>query len=63
MQAPTPNEGPTLSDPRRKVLASAIGAILQENGFHSAEKAAIGTLTEMLQSCMYKMVSLYIVMC
>ena len=35
---------------RRKTLAAAVGAILQESGFQTADKAAIGTLTEILQS-------------
>ncbi|KAK7065152.1 transcription initiation factor TFIID subunit 8 [Halocaridina rubra] len=43
-------ETSTTSNPRRKILASVICAIVQEAGFHSADKAAVGTLVEMLQS-------------
>ncbi|KAK3881077.1 hypothetical protein Pcinc_014473 [Petrolisthes cinctipes] len=43
-------ESGTTIDPRRKTLATAVSAILQEAGFFGFEKAALGTLTEMLQS-------------
>lgn len=43
-------ETPVPTNPRRKILTNAVGGILQESGFTSAEKAAVGTLTEMLQS-------------
>ncbi|KAG7166279.1 transcription initiation factor TFIID subunit 8-like [Homarus americanus] len=43
-------EIPATVNPRRKTLASAVGGIVQESGFLYAEKAAMGTLTEMLQS-------------
>ena len=46
-------ETPVPTNPRRKILTNAVGGILQETGFTSAEKAAVGTLTEMLQSCKY----------
>lgn len=37
----------------RKMLAAAISSILLEYGFDSVEKECLGTLTEMLQACMY----------
>lgn len=39
------------SNLRRKVLGTAVGAILQETGFDSAEEAAFETLTNVMQSC------------
>lgn len=48
---PGPVEGGATIDPRRKTLSVAVAAILQEAGFLAFEKAALGTLTEMLQSC------------
>ncbi|XP_045626207.1 transcription initiation factor TFIID subunit 8 [Procambarus clarkii] len=47
-------EIPTTINPRRKTLASAVSGIIQETGFLHAEKAALGTLTEMLQSLIYE---------
>ncbi|XP_076060954.1 TBP-associated factor 8 [Oratosquilla oratoria] len=41
-------------NPRRKCLAAVVGAVIQETGFHGAQKAAIGTLTEILQSLLYE---------
>lgn len=38
-------------DPRRKTLAAAVAGVLQEAGFAAFEKAALGTLTEILQGC------------
>lgn len=38
---------------RRRTLQVVVSALLTESGFESAEKAAVETLTEMLQSCMY----------
>ncbi|MPC82684.1 hypothetical protein E2C01_077365 [Portunus trituberculatus] len=48
---PAPGETQGTLDPRRKTLAAAVAGILQEAGFLAFEKAALGTLTEMLQSC------------
>lgn len=39
---------------RRRTLQVVVSALLTESGFESAEKAAVETLTEMMQSCMYK---------
>lgn len=36
---------------RRKALQAAVGSLCVEVGFLSAEKEAMGTLSEMLQSC------------
>lgn len=36
---------------RRKVLNHVVCSILTEVGFESCEKAALETLTEMLQAC------------
>lgn len=38
---------------RRRTMQVAVSALLTECGFESAEKAAVETLTEMMQSCMY----------
>lgn len=38
---------------RRRTLQVVVSALLTECGFESAEKAAVETLTEMMQSCMY----------
>lgn len=38
---------------RRRTLQVVVSALLTEIGFESAEKAAVETLTEMMQSCMY----------
>ncbi|XP_047483545.1 transcription initiation factor TFIID subunit 8-like [Penaeus chinensis] len=35
---------------RRKILATAVSGIIQESGFLNVEKAALGTLVEMMQS-------------
>ncbi|KAG0700303.1 Transcription initiation factor TFIID subunit 8 [Chionoecetes opilio] len=43
-------ETPGTVDPRRKTLGAAVAGMLQEAGFTAFEKAALGTLTEMLQS-------------
>lgn len=37
---------------RRRTLQVVVSALLTEIGFESAEKAAVETLTEMMQSCM-----------
>lgn len=37
---------------RRRTLQVVVSALLTESGFESAEKAAVETLTEMMQSCM-----------
>lgn len=37
----------------RKMLAATISSILLEYGFDTVEKECLGTLTEMLQACMY----------
>lgn len=37
---------------RRRTLQVVVSALLTECGFDSAEKAAVETLTEMMQSCM-----------
>lgn len=47
---------PTIN-PRRKTLAASVSGMLQEAGFLNVEKAALGTLTEMLQSCKFIVVS------
>ena len=39
---------------RRRTLQVVVSALLTESGFESAEKAAVETLTEMMQSCMYE---------
>lgn len=39
---------------RRRTLQVVVSALLTESGFDSAEKAAVETLTEMMQSCMYE---------
>ena len=39
---------------RRKALKVAVAALCREVGFGSAEESALETLTEMLQSCMFK---------
>ncbi|KAL7645250.1 UNVERIFIED_CONTAM: hypothetical protein RMT77_003636 [Armadillidium vulgare] len=44
------SDSSTNGNPRRKILAAAVGAILLETGFQSVEKAALGSLAEMLQS-------------
>ena len=44
---------------RRKALQTAVSALCVEAGFVSAEKDAIGTLTEMLQSCRCSCVRFY----
>lgn len=36
---------------RRRTLQVVVSSLLTEAGFESAEKAAVETLTEMLQSC------------
>lgn len=36
---------------RRRTLQVVVSALLTECGFESAEKAAVETLTEMMQSC------------
>lgn len=41
-------------NPRRKIVAAVISGILQESGFQGAEKAAMGTLAEMLQSFIFE---------
>lgn len=41
-------------NPRRKILHQAVGILVQEVGFHDAEKVALETLTEMLQSCKHE---------
>lgn len=38
---------------RRRTLQVVVSALLTECGFESAEKAAVETLTEMMQSCMF----------
>lgn len=38
---------------RRRTLQVVVSSLLTEAGFESAEKAAVETLTEMLQSCEY----------
>lgn len=38
---------------RRRTLQVVVSALLTECGFESAEKAAVETLTEMIQSCMH----------
>lgn len=35
------------------MLAATISSILLEYGFDTVEKESLGTLTEMLQACMY----------
>lgn len=62
---PGPVEGGTTIDPRRKTLSVAVAAILQDAGFLAFEKAALGTLTEMLQSCelQYNPIVKYYTMC
>lgn len=42
---------------RRRTLQVVVSALLTECGFESAEKAAVETLTEMMQSCMYEPLS------
>lgn len=37
----------------RKVLTATVSSILLEHGIDSAEKECLGTLTEMLQCCMF----------
>ncbi|XP_071517581.1 transcription initiation factor TFIID subunit 8 [Panulirus ornatus] len=44
----------TTINPRRKTLSAAVGGILQETGFHTAEKSAMGTMTEMLESLIFE---------
>lgn len=39
---------------RRRTLQVVVSALLTECGFESAEKAAVETLTEMMQSCTYE---------
>ncbi|MEQ2213253.1 hypothetical protein XENOCAPTIV_011902 [Xenoophorus captivus] len=39
---------------RRRTLQVVVSALLTESGFESAEKAAVETLTEMMQSCTYE---------
>lgn len=39
---------------RRRTLQVVVSALLTESGFESAEKAAVETLTEMMQSCTYQ---------
>ncbi|XP_063888355.1 transcription initiation factor TFIID subunit 8-like [Scylla paramamosain] len=51
---PAPGETQGTLDPRRKTLAAAVAGILQEVGFLAFEKAALGTLTEMLQSLLHE---------
>lgn len=41
---------PQTTSTRRKILSHAVICILNELGFESCEKAALETLTEMLQS-------------
>ena len=50
---PQPVETTGTVDPRRKALAAAVAGMLQEAGFLAFEKAALGTLAELLQSCEY----------
>lgn len=38
---------------RRKILNVAVSAILIETGFESADKQALETMSEMLQSCKF----------
>lgn len=40
---------------RRRTLQVVVSALLTECGFEGAEKAAVETLTEMMQSCMYEL--------
>ncbi|XP_068211145.1 transcription initiation factor TFIID subunit 8 isoform X1 [Palaemon carinicauda] len=54
MIAPGVTETGTSSNPRRKILTSVVCALLQESGFQSGDKAAVGTLVEMLQSFMFE---------
>lgn len=42
----------------RKALKVAVSALASETGFERAEEAAVETLTEMLQSCKYTLVSI-----
>ena len=46
-----------LSRSRRKALKVAVGALCLEVGFGIAEESALETLTEMLQSCMFILMS------
>jgi len=39
---------------RRRTLQVVVSALLTECGFESAEKAAVESLTEMMQSCTYR---------
>lgn len=50
--ASSPSENYHLA--RRRTLQVVISALLTESGFESAEKAAVETLTEMMQSCTYE---------
>lgn len=40
---------------RRRTLQVVVSSLLTECGFESAEKAAVETLTEMMQSCKLKL--------
>ena len=41
----------SVSSTYRKVLLHSVSMLCKEEGFHSASKLALETLTEMLQSC------------
>ena len=53
------NENLSAANMRKKILCAAVGALLQESGFQTVEKPALGTLTEILQSSMYYFRQLY----
>lgn len=44
---------------RRKALQTAVSALCVEAGFVSAEKDAVGVLTEMMQSCKCRCMCFY----
>lgn len=48
------------SDARRRILNIAVSTVLLETGFDSADKAALETLTEILQCCKYFVINLII---
>lgn len=41
------------TDPHRKMIVMSVSSVLKECGFDTAEKDALGTLTEMMQACKY----------
>lgn len=48
-------EPPVVGDPRRKILQMAVSTVLIDSGFDTVERDALETLTEMFQSCKYRL--------